>query len=283
MDLEQPVTDSAEVADTPAPSIFDAEAPEAESATDLPQQQAPEEDDAEDEIDGVKLRGKKELLERIKSERLMQADYTRKTQEVAEQRKAFEAERAQHQQVTQSYLREVAQIVATDERLSQFEKVDWQALSDSDPVQAQKLYFEYQQLQGKKAQLQNSLTQRQQHDAMQAQQATAKQLQEARAVVERDIKGWSPELQSKLADTAKSMGYAPQELQNLTDPRAVKLLHKAYLYDQLVSQRAKPAAPPPPPPVTRVTGAGASSTRKLSEMSDAEYASARRNYIAKHR
>lgn len=282
MELEQPATDSAEVADTPAPSIFDTDTPEVESDTDLPEQ-APEEDEAEDEIDGVKLRGKKELLERIKSERLMQSDYTRKTQEVAEQRKAFEAERAQHQQITQSYLREVAQIVATDERLSQFQKVDWQALSDSDPVQAQKLYFEFQQLQGTKAQLQNSLMQKQQYDAMQAQQTTAKRLQEARAVVERDIKGWSPELQAKLVEAGKSNGYEAQELQNLTDPRAVKLLHKAYLYDQLVSQRAKPAAPPPPPPVTRVTGSGAASTRKLSDMSDTEYAAARRNYIAKHR
>ena len=282
MELEQPATDSAEIADTPAPSIFDADTTTDESDTDLPEQ-APKEEDAEDEIDGVKLRGKKELLERIKSERLMQSDYTRKTQEVAEQRRAFEAERAQHQQVTQTYLREVAQIVATDERLNQFQKVDWQALSDSDPVQAQKLYFEFQQLQGTRSQLQNSLTQRQQYDAMQAQQTTAKRLQEARAVVERDIKGWSPELQSKLVEAGKSNGYDAQELQNLTDPRAVKLLHKAYLYDQLVSKRATPAAPPPPPPVTRVTGSGAASTRKLSEMSDAEYAAARRSYIAKHR
>jgi hypothetical protein len=281
MELEQPATDSAEVADTPAPSIFDTDTTEAESDTDL-QEQAPEEEDAEDEIDGVKLRGKKELLERIKSERLMQSDYTRKTQEVAEQRKAFEIERAQHQQVTQTYLREVAQIVATDERLNQFQKVDWQALSDSDPVQAQKLYFEFQQLQGTRSQLQNSLTQRQQHDAMQAQQTTAKRLQEARAVVEREIKGWSPELDMALKKTAMSVGFSEDEAR-VSDPRTIKLVHKAYLYDQLVSQRAKPAAPPPPPPVTRVTGAGATSTRKLSEMSDADYAAARRSYIAKHR
>ena len=51
-------------------------------------EQSPELDEIEEELEGVKLRGKKEALERIKAERLMQQDYTRKTMSHAEDRKS---------------------------------------------------------------------------------------------------------------------------------------------------------------------------------------------------
>lgn len=285
--MEQPDTQDSVVVDAPVPESQDI--PETqdddsgEGSEDL-QAQTTEEDELEEELEGVKVRGKKDLIEKLKAERLMQADYTRKTQEVAEQRKAFETERAQHQQLTRAYLGEVAQIVAVDNRLAQFAKADWQALSDQDPAQAQKLWFEFQQLQGTKNQLIQNLTQKQQQAAMEEQHTSAKRLQEAAAAVARDIKGWSPELQSKLTATAKTNGYSDEEVRSITDPRAVKLLHKAYLYDQLIAQR-KPTTPPatPPAPVARVSGAGATVQRKLSQMTDAEYAKARRDYIAKHR
>lgn len=285
MELEQPATDSAAIEEVASESTEAFSTEDQIDGDDLPNEQEsdPVDDEAEDEIDGLKVRGKKDLIDKLKSERLMQADYTRKTQEVAEQRKAFEAERASHQQITQAYLKEVAQIVSIDDRLSQFAKADWNALSDQDPAGAQKLYFEYQRLQSEKTQLVNSLTQKQQQAAMEQQQNSARFLQEARAVVEREIPGWSPELQVKLADQAKSMGYRPEEVSNITDPRAIKVLHKAYLYDQLIAKRKESAPATPPPPVTRVSGSGATATRKLSQMSDAEYAAARRNYIKNHR
>jgi SET domain-containing protein len=87
-DLEQPAEtlDSVATTDPVAPPETDLEAVDTELET-----QPTEDPDEEDEIEGVKLRGKKEALERIKAERLMQADYTRKTQEVAEQRRTIEA------------------------------------------------------------------------------------------------------------------------------------------------------------------------------------------------
>ena len=98
----------------------------------------------------------------------------------------------------------------------------------------------------------------------------------------RDIKGWSPELDRALKKTAMDLGFSEEEAR-VTDPRTIKLVHKAYLYDQLMAQR-KPAAPATPPaPVARVSGGGATVQRKLSQMSDAEYAKARRDYIAKNR
>jgi hypothetical protein len=283
--LEQPATPDSAVGDTT--TVDSADLPDSNlEGTDgeLGDQQTPEE--IEEELEGIKLRGSKESLEKLKSERLMQADYTRKTQEVAETRKSLEADRAQFQESAKShqqYIREVAQVVAIDDRLAQFSQVNWQALTDQDPVQALKLHTEFTQLQARRGQLANALTQKQQVQQQEQQRTHAKQLMEARQVLEREIKGWSPDLAGKLMEYGSTQGFSAQELNNVTQPALVKVLHKAHLYDQLQKQRqAKPTATPAPP-VTRVSGAAASSTKPLSEVSDAEFIRRRREYISKHR
>lgn len=291
--MEQPVVDSVEVdgpeiaqaepSESKVVSAFDAPESDDSPDVDLLDEQTPAEDDLEDEVEGVKLRGKKDIVEKLKAERLMHADYTRKTQELSEQRKAFEASAAQQAQLTQNYLREVAQIVSVDERLNQYSQVDWQKFSDNDPQAAQKAWIEYQQLREAKGQLVNSLTQRQQQAALQAQQESAKQLQEAAAVVAREIKGWGPQRQSELRKFATDIGYPAEVLAGVTQPAFIKILDMAQKYHQLQQKRSTQAQSPAPAPVTKVPGAANSSAKKLSQMSDAEYAEARRKYIARHR
>jgi hypothetical protein len=289
LELEQPDTapDSAAV-DTAPPEAreFSFDSPEDSTETELTPEQQAVEDEIEEELEGIKLRGPKDALEKLKAERLMQADYTRKTQEVAEHRKALEA-REQHFQRTaqghQQHIREVAQLVAIEDRLQQFSQVNWQAITDADPVQALKLHTELTQLQARKGQLEGALTQRQQAAQYEQQRNTAKHLMEARQVLEREIKGWSPELAGKLKEYGLTQGFPEEAMDSITQPAIVKVLHKAHLYDQLQKQRtAKPAAQPAPP-VTRVGGGAASSTKPLSEVSDAEYIRRRREYISKHR
>jgi hypothetical protein len=288
--MEQPASpDSAAVLDTAPPATNDADTAPAEREFDengLPIEAAPVDEDEEDELDGVKIRGKKEALEKLKAERLMQADYTRKTQEVAEHRKAFEAERAQFQQAAQThqqYIREVAQLTAIDDRLSQFSQVNWQALTDQDPVQALKLHTEFTQLQAHKGQLVNALTQKQQQAQQMQQRETAKQLMEARQVLEREIKGWSPELAGKLKEHGIKRGIPAEAMESITQPAIVKLIHDSYLLDQLQKQRtAKPPAEPAKP-ATRLSGSSAVSTKEPSQMSDREFAEWRKRQIAQRK
>jgi hypothetical protein len=289
MELEQPSGDSAAVVDTATPVEAAGEPNEPIQQYDdngLPIEAAPVDDDIEEELDGVKLRGKKEALERIKAERLMNKDYTQKTQATAEERRVLAAEREQFQkaaQLHQQYLEEVADVRMIDKRLSQFSQVNWQQLTDQDPVQALKLHTEFTQLQAQKGQLVNALTQKQQQAQHMQQRETAKQLMEARQVLERDIKGWSPELAGKLMDFGLKQGFPADAMQNITQPAIVKMLHKAYLFDQLETQRKAKAPPAPAQPVTRVSGAAAANTKPLSEVSDAEYIRRRREYQSKNR
>lgn len=270
----------------------ESQAPDGEldlDSTDLPDDgQTTEPDEIEEELDGVKLRGKKETLDRIKSERLMQQDYTRKTQEVAEVRREVEARQAQLREVEhfqRANLQEFARLTAIDDRLGQFQSVNWQALSNQDPVQAQQLHIEYTQLQTMRGQLVNSLTQKQQQQALQAQQSTAQRWKHAQETVQREIKDWSPAKSVELENYVKSSGADVDQLKQFIayNPLVVKFIDKAARYDQLMKQRASKAPTEPATPATRVSGGSAASSRKLSAMSDAEFVAARRNYIKNHR
>ena len=85
LDLEQPATelDSSAVSTESADPNFN----EIDSDGLLETQQQPE-DEIEEEFEGLKVRGKKDLLEEFKKGRMLHADYTRKTQEVAELRRS---------------------------------------------------------------------------------------------------------------------------------------------------------------------------------------------------
>jgi len=215
-------------------------------------------DDGLEEIEheGIKAKVPKELKEAF----LRQQDYTRKTQEVAEQRRQIEARAAEMQRQTQfqqQNIAEVAGIVSIDRQLAEYQKVDWPTLISQNPQQAQMLDLQMRKLQGERAQLANSLTQKQQQQTLMEQQATARRIQDSQRELERDIKGWSPDVARNLTDYGKKIGFPDEVLANVTNPVFVKVLHKAYQLDQLLAQRtAKPKAQPAPP-VTRV-GAKAS-------------------------
>jgi hypothetical protein len=270
-ELEQPV----ETLDSDAAAATAAEETEQrlhDDQTDADSQEHTEEDE-EVEIGDKKFALPKSAAEKLKAERLMQADYTRKTQEVAEERKAVAAEREQAKQSAeqqQQYLQEVAEVVAIDKQLAEYAKVDWQAFSDRDPVGAQKLHFQYQALQTERNQAVQNVTQKQQQHALAEQQTLAKQVQEADAYFKREIPGWSDERSTRLQKFAIEQGIPAGTLAMavVKNPALVKVLHKAELYDQLEKkQGAKPKTPPAPPaPVTRVSASRATAAKDPDKM-----------------
>lgn len=260
MELEQPevIQDSAATeGQQPPPASESTERPESDLLGELLDEQQ-DDDEIEDELDGVKVRGKKDSIEKIKSERLMQADYTRKTQEVAEQRKAIEAQRehvAQQMKLAEQFAEELGAVKAIDMRLAQFGQVNWEQLEQSDPVQAMSLQRQMRDLQAARAQVANQIATKQQQRALAEQQEFAKQVQEAEAVLRREIKGWGPEKEQQVTDFTLSLGFTHQQIKGITDPRLVKVLHDAMVLNQLrakAQQKPKPEAQPAP--VTRVTG-----------------------------
>lgn len=209
--------------------------------------EAIEEDSDEQPISVVKLKVNGEELEKPLDEVIALAqqgvDYTKKTQEVAEQRKALEEyaqtikvqEEAFQQQVQlqQALIGDVAELTAVDKQLAQFNDVNWQELSDTDFVEAQKLFFTYNQLQQKRSELATNLESK----AQQVQQEQSKRLQEriekGKEVLAKEIPNWSRETTQELVAVGKEYGFTDDELGTIIDPRHVKVLHDAMQWRKL--------------------------------------------------
>lgn len=224
-------------------------------------EQSEDEDDLEEDLDGLKVRGKKDAIEKLKAERLMQADYTRKTQEVAEARKQAEAERQvfeTERQVHMQNLQEVATMRAIEMQLQNFAQVNWQQLADQDPVQAMKLDHQMRALQSQREQLRASVAQRYEQFTQTQQQEAARQLAEGQKVLQRDIPGWGPELASKLSAFALANGYTEREVAAIRSPAMVRSLYREYQMAEAKKQATKRTPPVQAAPITRVNSASKS-------------------------
>lgn len=174
-------------------------------------------------------------------------DYTQKTQKLAEERKqvevqvqalkAQEANLKEQAQLQQAFIKDIGKVEALNEQIAQYDALDWQALSDTDPVQVQKLWIQKQQLEAKRSHAVNEIQQKQQ--LIQQQRALQEQtrLEEARAELLKAFPNWNAEMAKELRESGKQYGFSEQELSNVLDPRTVRLLADASAYRKLQAQK----------------------------------------------
>jgi hypothetical protein len=236
-------------------------------------------DDDEEEFDwnGKKVKGPKGLKDGL----MMQADYTKKTQEVAATRKELEerAQRIEQQsKASEEEMNARAALIGIDADLKSYENVDWDKWEAEDLFAAQAGFRKYQQLQAARGQVVNYLGERQQTRTVEAQQATAKRLQETRQFAETQIKGWTPEVDAKVTEFAtKELGFYWDTLKSAYTPAIYKALHLAWIGSQALNQKT-PAKPTPAPAPLKVVAAKANvpARKSLGEMSMDEYVAARK-------
>lgn len=167
-------------------------------------------------------------------------DYTVKTQELAETRRAIEAQAQllqQQYQLQQATIQETAKLYAMDSQLANYQNVNWDAWMDQDPVEASKGWQKFQMLKSQRDEVANHINSAQTQVQMQSQQQLQKQLAEGAAELARSIKGWSPELAKSLKTNALEYGFSESELDQVYDPRMVKVLHDAYQWRQLQAKK----------------------------------------------
>jgi len=189
---------------------------------------------------GVKEKVKYSLSE-LKAQRMMQADYQRKTAELARAREEAQAQiRQQIDPVVKQY----------QDKLQTYESAVWQALAPEvqgvnldqlareNPAEwaakmqrIQSLQTTLQAIEMEKNNLSQAQVQRQQEAQMQ-------QIQKAREVLQTEIPGWNDEVYRSVLKTGLDYGYSAPEVNAVTDPRAIKVLHDAMKYRAL--QSAKP-------------------------------------------
>jgi hypothetical protein len=171
------------------------------------------------------------------------ADYTKKSQALAEQRKAIEAERSHLEYVKQERQAYAQKLQALDSFLTQqHQSVDLEVLKDTDPIGYAVAVAEQSQREKQLAVVRNE----QQRIAQQQQAEQQSQLQAHLRTESEKLVTLIPELatpqgdavRKQIRDYAKSVGWTDQELSSVYDSRAVQTLYKAMKYEQL--QKSKP-------------------------------------------
>lgn len=245
-----------------APEKAQAEADEVEASGDVEaeageQGEVPEEVEASSESDEseeskqpdepptftVKIDGKEEAvpLDELLKGYQRTADYTRKTQALAEQRKAAEAElnAVREERATYSQL-----LTALQQQLQQQQEspVDMERLYREDPIewvrQTELARQRSEKLAASQAELQrlNTLQQQEVQRAMQA------RLKEEASLLVSAIPEWRDEKTAKaeksaLIEFGVKEGFTPDDLKGVVDHRVVKVLRKAMMFDQIMSKQ----------------------------------------------
>ena len=170
-------------------------------------------------------------------------DYTKKSQALAEQRKAIEAERGHLEYVKQERQAYAQKLQALDSFLTQqHQGVDLEVLKETDPIGYAVAVAEQTQREKQLAVVRNE----QQRIAQQQQAEQQSQLQTHLRTESEKLVSLIPELatpqgdavRKQIRDYAKSVGWTDQELSSVYDSRAVNTLYKAMKYEQL--QKSKP-------------------------------------------
>jgi hypothetical protein len=171
------------------------------------------------------------------------ADYTKKSQALAEQRKAIEAERNHLEYVKQERQAYAQKLKALDSFLTQQDQgVNLDVLKETDPIGYAVAVAEQSQREKQLAVVRNE----QQRLAQQQQSEQQASLQNHLRQESEKLTSLIPELatpqgdavRKQIRDYAKSVGWSDQELSQLYDSRAVVTLYNGMKYQQL--QKSKP-------------------------------------------
>jgi len=172
-----------------------------------------------------------------------QADYTRKSQVLAEQRKKMDEELAATQQERQQYQSQLEQFkIQADSKLEEFKSVDWTKLKEEDPMEYALKRDQYRELQENKrlvAEEQQNLAQKQQAEM---QTKWNEELAKQQEVMAQRLPEWNdpekgPKLKQNIKSFALKKGFTEQEVDSLIDARSVDVLHKAMMYETLLEAK----------------------------------------------
>jgi hypothetical protein len=170
------------------------------------------------------------------------ADYTRKTQAIAEARKVAEAEAAQAREERQRYA-QTLQVLEAQLKSAQPPEIDWDRLYQENPVEWVRQRELVRTRQEQQAWVENQRRALAEKQALEEQQVAEQTLEVERAKLLEQLPEWRDATKAR-AEKAKIVSYATEklgfstdEISDLYDARAVLALRKAMLYDELMTRQ----------------------------------------------
>jgi len=207
----------------------------------------------------IKVDGKdvEVTLDELQAGYSRQADYTRKSQVLAEQRKKAEEELAATQQERQRYVSQLEQFTAqADSKLDELKSTDWTRLKEEDPTEYMLKRDQYRELQENKRTVEEEQKNLQYKSQQEQQAKWQEELVRQQEIMAQRLPEWNdPNKGAKLKQDIKSFalktGFSEQEVDSLIDARSVDVLHKAMLYDNLLAAKISNKKAKVVPKVTR--------------------------------
>ena len=263
---ESDEVESAEPQDEALESSEEVEATEEES-----EEEAPKDEKFIVKVDGKEIEvPKEELIRGYQRE----ADYTRKTQKLAEERKFVESEFQQVRAERETYAQVLGQL---QQKLQEFEpqEPDWNRLEVEDPTEYARQWTSHQRRQQQKFAVQAEQMRLNQLREVEMQKQINTVLAQETAVLKEKIPEWNSPEKAKaegkaLLEYGQQLGFSEQELNTITDSRALLALHKAWKYDQMMSKRPEFQAKIKKAPRMVTPGSAGSVSSKSSDINNAK-------------
>ena len=241
-------TQEAEVEETEVEEEAEPEMEEAEEATEDDSEIEEDEEVVEEEQTfTVKAAGeeKEVTLDELKKSYQLGSDYTKKTQEVAEQRKVIEQEAKailEARQVRDDYaqkLQAVEQFLVGNNDSPE----DLSAMKENDPigyaVKVAEMTEKKEQLQAVQSERHRLAEEQNAVRADQMQKFVAEEAQKlTQSLPEFSDKAKGEQIRNSIRNYGKKVGFTDEELSQVYDSRHVLVLHKAAQYDKLMAGKA---------------------------------------------
>lgn len=264
---EPEATEVEEVQETEA---LETEESEAEYAEEEPEESEEETEEVEyvEEVEEpsvtdyyqVKVNGEEleVTLDELQSGYQRQKDYTKKTQEVAEQRKEFESKQAELQQLQENFMNQAVlanEVLNRD--LKKFETVDWETLKVTDPTEYVAKQVEMQDIKQRQGELQQQAQQVYEHNLKVQEAERLKHVEAERKKTLEVFPEWKDQKKAEagqlaIVEFARAQGYHDQELANVVNARDLMILDKARKYDELIAQKGSISQKKTKPSVRKV-------------------------------
>lgn len=248
------------------------------------QQDNPDGEPSEPELVEIERDGKTyKVPAELKDDFLRQADYTRKTQEIASLRKELEVSRDAVSKAGEAEVQAKAQAYAIQAALEQYQGVDWNALEAQDPQSAMRHWRQYSQLRDALEVANKSYDEAVQARQFETQREAAKRIEQGVAELQRDIPGWGPQLVEQLIAFGEQQGFSREYMQSVDDPKLVKLMFHAFKATKPVPPKPNQQTTPIRPAAKVAGGSSAPKTGLDDRLSGDEWLRRRNEQLAARR
>jgi len=246
-EAEAQVSSEDQAQDAPEDEDYDDEADDGEDVYD--------DDDDDDEVDEepaetlytVKVDGKEvevNLEEALKGYQRQEA-FTKRSMELAEQRKAFAAEAAETKQLRDAYAQQLELLQTQLQQTNLTEEPDWAALKN-EGYSTDDIFFAKTEWDKQQKQVQQVAAERQkiaQQQAQEQEQNLKQHLQNQRVEMLERIPEWKNdetrefERKEVIKYAQKRVGFSEEEISSASDARAIELLYRAWKWDNLMEKK----------------------------------------------